>query len=63
MNKFSSELANIENQLADAELYNAENKEKLTALLAQQVDVKKTLDDVEMEWMIAQEELEEMLQA
>ncbi|CBY86202.1 ABC transporter ATP-binding protein [Haemophilus influenzae] len=63
MNKFSSELANIENQLADAELYNAENKEKLTALLAQQVDVKKALDDVETEWMIAQEELEEMLQA
>ena len=63
MNKFSSELANIENQLADAELYNAENKEKLTALLAQQVDVKKALDDVETEWMTAQEELEEMLQA
>ena len=63
MNKFSSELANIENQLADTELYNAENKEKLTALLAQQVDVKKALDDVEMEWMTAQEELEEMLQA
>ena len=63
MNKFSSELANIENQLADAELYSAENKEKLTALLAQQVDVKKALDDVEMEWMTAQEELEEMLQA
>ncbi|WP_114934643.1 ABC transporter ATP-binding protein [Haemophilus influenzae] len=63
MNKFSSELASIENQLADAELYNAENKEKLTALLAQQVDVKKALDDVETEWMTAQEELEEMLQA
>ena len=63
MNKFSSELANIENQLADAELYNAENKEKLTALLAQQVDVKKALDDVETEWMTAQEELEAMLQA
>lgn len=63
MNKFSSELANIENQLADAELYNAENKEKLTALLAQQVDVKKALDYVETEWMTAQEELEEMLQA
>ena len=62
MNKFSSELANIENQLADAELYNAENKEKLTALLAQQVDVKKALDDVETEWMTVQEELEEMLQ-
>lgn len=63
MNKFSYELANIENQLAGAELYNAENKEKLTALLAQQVDVRKSLDDVEMEWMTAQEELEEMLQA
>ena len=63
MNKFSSELASIENQLADAELYNTENKEKLTALLAQQVDVKKALDDVETEWMTAQEELEEMLQA
>lgn len=63
MNKFSSELASIENQLADAELYSAENKEKLTALLAQQVDVKKALDDVEMEWMTAQEELEEILQA
>ena len=63
MNKFSSELASIENQLADAELYNAENKEKLTALLAQQVDVKKALDDVETEWMTAQEELDEMLQA
>ena len=62
MNKFSSELASIENQLADAELYNAENKEKLTALLAQQVDVKKALDDVEMEWMTVQEELEAMLQ-
>ncbi|OBX89883.1 ABC transporter ATP-binding protein [Haemophilus haemolyticus] len=63
MNKFSSELTSIENQLADAELYNAENKEKLTALLVQQVDVKKALDDVETEWMTAQEELEEMLQA
>jgi len=63
MNKFSSELANIENQLADTELYNAENKEKLTALLAQQVDVKKALDDVETEWMTAQEKLEAMLQA
>ena len=63
MNKFSSELTRIENQLADAELYNAENKEKLTALLTQQVDVKKALDDVETEWMTAQEELEEMLQA
>ena len=32
MNKHASKLAEIENQLADSELYSAENKEKLTAL-------------------------------
>lgn len=41
MNKHASKLTDIENQLADSELYSAENKEKLTALLAQQVEVKK----------------------
>ena len=63
MNKHSSKLAEIENQLADSELYSAENKEKLTALLAQQVEVKKALEEVEMDWLAAQEELEVMLQA
>ena len=37
--------------------------EKLTALLAKQVDVKKALEEVEMDWLAAQEELETMLQA
>ena len=63
MNKQASKLAEIENQLADSELYSAENKEKLTALLAQQVEVKKALEEVEMDWLAAQEELETMLQA
>ena len=63
MNKHSSKLAEIENQLADSELYSAENKEKLTALLAQQVEVKKALEEAEMDWLAAQEELEAMLQA
>jgi len=58
MNKHASKLAEIENQLADSELYSAENKEKLTALLAQQVEVKKVLEEVEMDWLAAQEELE-----
>ena len=61
--KHASKLAEIENQLADSELYSAENKEKLTALLAQQVEVKKALEEVEMDWLAAQEELEAMLQA
>jgi len=51
------------NKHADSELYSAENKEKLTALLAQQVEVKKALEEVEIDWLAAQEKLEAMLQA
>ena len=61
MNNVSEQLAEIENSLADSELYNAENKEKLTALLAQQVDAKKTLEKLEVDWLEAQEALEAML--
>ena len=61
MNKLSEQLAEIENSLADSELYNAENKEKLTALLAQQVEVKKMLEKLEVDWLEAQEALEAML--
>ena len=63
MNNVSEQLAEIENSLADSGLYNAENKEKLTALLAQQVEVKKTLEKLEVDWLEAQEQLEEMLKA
>ena len=61
MDKYSQQLVEIENQLSDSELYNAENKEKLTALLNEQVMVKKSLEIVEADWMIAQETLEGML--
>lgn len=61
MNNVSEQLAEIENSLADSELYNAENKEKLTALLARQVDAKKTLEKLEVDWLEAQEALEAML--
>ena len=47
----------------DYNQFSIENKEKLTALLAQQVEVKKALEEVEMDWLAAQEELEAMLQA
>lgn len=63
MNQFSAQLSDIENALSDSDLYNAENKEKLTALLAQQVETKKALEAVETDWMEAQEQLEEMLNA
>ena len=63
MDELTRRLAGIETQLADSELYHAENKEKLTALLAQQVQTKKALDEAEINWLAAQEELESVLSA
>lgn len=63
MTALSTELAQIETQLGDADLYSAENKTKLTALLSDQVRVKQALEEVEIEWLSAQEELEAMLTA
>lgn len=61
MNTLSDQLAEIENSLADSALYSPENKEKLTALLTQQVETKKALEAVETDWMETQEMLEEIL--
>lgn len=61
MTALSAQLADIENRLADGGLYNAENKEKLTALLAKQVALKKMLEEAEQNWLVEQEALETML--
>ncbi|OOF45248.1 ABC transporter ATP-binding protein [Rodentibacter rarus] len=61
INTLSEQLAEIEQHLADSALYHTENKEKLTALLAQQVETKKALEAVEADWMEGQEKLEEMI--
>ncbi len=61
MEKLSAQLTQIERQLADSELYEAKNKEKLTALLSEQVQCKKVLEEVEAEWLNAQETLEALL--
>ncbi|MDG2943381.1 ABC transporter ATP-binding protein [Exercitatus varius] len=63
MDGLTQRLADIETQLADSELYRAENKEKLTALLAQQMQTKKALDEAEINWLAAQEQLESVLSA
>ncbi|QLB13951.1 ATP-binding cassette subfamily F protein 3 [Bisgaardia hudsonensis] len=63
LDKHSSLLNDIEVQLADPLLYDTENKEKLTALLAEQVKCKKSLEIIETEWMETQEILENMQQA
>ncbi len=61
MEKLSAQLTQIERQLADSDLYEAKNKEKLTALLSEQVQCKKALEEVEAEWLNAQEKLEVLL--
>ncbi|MFU2059461.1 ABC transporter ATP-binding protein [Avibacterium volantium] len=61
METLSQKLADIEQQLANGDLYQAEMKENLTALLKDQAEYKKQLDEVEMEWFAAQEEIEMIL--
>lgn len=61
LEKLTACLADLETALASPELYEAENKAKLTETLTKQVDTKKQLETVEMEWLELQSELEEMV--
>ena len=51
-------LEELENQLSDTELYTAENKDKLKKILAKQAEHKAQLEESEMVWLEAQEQLE-----
>jgi ATP-binding cassette subfamily F protein 3 len=55
-------VAEMEEQLADMSLYQAENKAKLNQVLAKQAAAKSELETVELEWMDGQESLEQMEQ-
>ncbi|KZN64629.1 ATP-binding cassette domain-containing protein [Pseudoalteromonas luteoviolacea] len=59
LDKLTSALAEVESQLADNSLYEAENKAKLTELLAQQAQLTPELNDTEESLLVALEELEE----
>lgn len=59
--KLATRLSQIEQQLADGELYDSQNKEKLTVLLNEQVQLKKNLEIVENDWLATQEELEVLI--
>jgi len=56
--KLGERLADIENQMSDSDLYLDENKKKLTELLAEQADIKSTLEDIEMQWFECEEQME-----
>ena len=61
MEKLGTKLQQIETDLADPSLYDAEMKAKLTALLAEQVQVKKQLEEVEVDWLALQESIEDIM--
>lgn len=58
MDKYTSTLSDIETALADPDLYDAENKTRLTTLLREQSEAKQALQDAEESWMMANESLE-----
>ena len=61
MEKVQAELAAVEETLGDAALYtDAGRKEELTAALARQGELKSRLEDLEAEWLSAEEALEAM---
>jgi len=61
MEKVQAELAEVEEALGDAALYtDAERKAELTATLARQGELKSRLEDLEAEWLAAEEALEAM---
>jgi ATP-binding cassette subfamily F protein 3 len=58
--KYSNSLAEIEETLADTELYNPENKAKLTGVLAQQTEYKSKLEELELAWFECEEQIEQI---
>ncbi|WP_018652042.1 ABC transporter ATP-binding protein [Actinobacillus capsulatus] len=61
LEKASEKLNQLEALLASSEIYEAENKAQLTEALAKQIEAKKAVEEIEMEWLDCQEQLEELL--
>ncbi|WP_224652242.1 ABC transporter ATP-binding protein [Pectobacterium versatile] len=62
MEKLGETLAALENRLADSAIYDISRKAELTDCLQQQTKVKIELEETEMSWLDAQEQLEQMIQ-
>jgi len=63
MEKHNLQLADAETKLSDSAIYDQSRKADLTAALQQQATAKSALEECEMEWLDAQEQLEAMLNA
>ncbi|MEZ9197644.1 ABC transporter ATP-binding protein [Shewanella sp. 10N.286.54.B9] len=60
--KASDRLSELEEMLADASLYDADNKPKLTQVLNERTKLTQGLEESEMEWLEVQEQIEEIEQ-
>ncbi|SES86260.1 ATP-binding cassette, subfamily F, member 3 [Marinobacter segnicrescens] len=60
MEAAQAKLAELEEALSDASLYEAANKDRLKALLADQASVRATLEEAEATWLETGEKLEEL---
>ncbi|UUW18023.1 ABC transporter ATP-binding protein [Serratia ureilytica] len=63
MEKLGAELTAVEEQLADSALYDISRKAELTDCLQKQSQAKSALEETEMTWLDAQEQLEQLTQA
>ncbi|OMQ21127.1 ABC transporter ATP-binding protein [Serratia oryzae] len=63
MEKLGAALAALEEQLADSALYDVSRKADLTECLQKQSQTKSALEETEMAWLEAQEQLETLTQA
>ena len=63
MEKLNARLAAAEEKLGDSGLYDQARKAELTECLQQQASAKSGLEECEMAWLEAQEQLEQMLSA
>jgi len=61
MEKHNAQVADAEAKLSDSAIYDASRKADLTSALQQQASAKSALEECEMEWLDAQEQLEAML--
>ncbi|ACX89756.1 ABC transporter related protein [Pectobacterium parmentieri WPP163] len=63
MEKQGEALATLEAKLADSAIYDISRKAELTDCLQQQTKVKIDLEETELSWLDAQEQLEQMMQS
>ncbi|WP_455818425.1 ABC transporter ATP-binding protein [Pseudomonas cerasi] len=63
MEKHNAHLADAESKLSDSAIYEQSRKAELTAALQQQATAKSALEECEMAWLDAQEELESIMNA